>query len=77
VRLFNERRRKYFALCFSGDGYKKKGRNNFGFSDLDLSYINEDSVLRYGLQMHSILFEWRPVFKNIERSCTSGAIRIP
>ena len=56
---------------------KKKGRNNFGFSDLDLSYINEDSVLRYGLQMHSILFEWRPVFKNIERSCTSGAIRIP
>jgi hypothetical protein len=28
-----------------------------GFSDLYLSYINEDSILRYGLHVHSILFE--------------------
>ena len=31
---------------------KKKGRNNFGFSGLCLSYINEDSILRYRLHMH-------------------------
>jgi len=30
-----------------------------------LSYINENSILRYRLHMYSILFEWRPVFKNM------------
>jgi hypothetical protein len=63
VRLFNERGRNCFALSFLGNGNIKKGGNDFGFSGLCLSYINENSILRYRLHMHSILFEWRPVKK--------------
>jgi hypothetical protein len=65
VKLFNERGRKCFALSFWEMEIKKKGRNNFGFSEMYLSYINENSILRYRLHMYSILFEWRPVFKNM------------
>ena len=69
MRLFNERGRKYFALSFREMEIKKKGGGRgeigVGFSDLHLSYINEDSILRYELHVHSILFEWRPVFKNM------------
>lgn len=44
---------------------KKKEEIGVGFSDLYLSYINEDSILKYGLHLYSILFEWRPVFKSM------------